>query len=131
MAKQSRQSKMRFDKRGGVITVCRQMIESPNFQTLTSYSRSLITLMQCHWRPDKYVDYGIREAMTRLCCSDKTARRAFDQLQERGFIVCEEQSLFSSRTQSKSRSWRLTWLPYGFDCDPTNDWEQWGAKNAI
>ncbi|MDD5578139.1 MAG: hypothetical protein PHY16_02520 [Methylobacter sp.] len=49
-------------------------------------------------------------------------------LQERGFIVCHGESLFNSKTGSKAREWRLTWMP--FECKtPTHDWEKWQPKN--
>ncbi len=116
-----------FDKRGGTIVLCRKLIESENYQTLTPHARSLMTLLHIHWRPDKPVDYGVREAEKRLMCNRKTVMKAFNQLIERGFIVCMEQSTFSTRTQSKTRSWRLTWLPYNFD-SPSNDWEKIALK---
>ncbi len=117
-----------FDKRGGTIVLRRQLIESENYQTLSTYARALMTLLQVQWRPDKPVDYGIREAGKRLVCNRKTAMKAFNQLIERGFLVCVEQSIFSSRTQSKTRSWRLTWLPFDFK-PPSNNWEKWKAIN--
>ena len=123
----AKRTKLPFDTRGGRIVICRMLLDSNNYQTLSVYSRSLMTLLQVHWRNDKFVDYGVREAETRLGCSRKTAMKAFDQLQERGFVICTEQSLFSSRTQSKSRSWRLTWLPFNSD-SPTNEWEKWEVK---
>ena len=116
-----------FDKRGGIIVLCRKLIESENYQTLSVHARALMTLLQVQWRPDKPVDYGVREAEKRLGCNRKTAMKAFDLLVERGFILCIEQSVFSSRTQSKSRSWRLEWLPFDFN-PPSNDWEKWTAK---
>lgn len=97
-----------FDKRGGTIVLCRKMIESDNYQTLSTHARALMTLLQVHWRPDKPVDYGVREAEKRLVCNRKTAMKAFNLLIEKGFLVCMEQSVFSTRTQSKTRSWRLT-----------------------
>jgi hypothetical protein len=117
-----------FDKRGGTIVLRRQLIESENYQTLSTYARALMTLLQVQWRPDKPVDYGIREAGKRLVCNRKTAMKAFNQLTERGFLVCVEQSKFSSRTQSKTRSWRLTWLPFDFE-PPSNNWEKWKTIN--
>lgn len=116
-----------FDKRGGIIVLCRKLIESENYQTLSVHARALMTLLQVQWRSDKPVDYGVREAEKRLVCNRKTAMKAFDLLVERGFILCIEQSVFSSRTQSKSRSWRLEWLPFDFN-PPSNDWEKWTAK---
>jgi len=117
-----------FDKRGGTIVLCRKLIESENYQTLSTHARALMILIQVQWRPYEYVDYGVREAEKRLVCNRKTAMKAFNQLIERGFLICMEQSMFRSRTQSKTRSWRLTWLPFDYK-PPTNDWEKWGAKN--
>lgn len=115
-----------FDTRGGRVTVCGALLRSLNYQTLSAISRALMPLLQLHWRNDKLVDYGVREAAQRLGCTEKTARKAFDELQERGFIVCEEYAYFNSRHGSKTRSWRLTWLPYDYR-QPTNDWELWGS----
>jgi hypothetical protein len=49
-------------------------------------------------------------------------------LNERGFIVCENESLFNSKTGSKAREWRLTWMPFEHR-KPTHDWEDWSEKN--
>ncbi len=117
-----------FDKRGGRIVMCRHLIESKNYQTLSTHARCLMVLLQVQWRNDKAVDYGVREAEVRLGCNRKTVMKAFNLLMERGFIICTEQSLFSTRTQSKSRSWQLTWLPFNFN-DPVNTWENWSEIN--
>mgnify|MGYP000703969045 CR=1 FL=1 len=119
-----RKNSLPFDDRGGKITVCCALIKSTNYQTLSTNSRALMTLLQLHWRNDKLVDYGVREAASKLQCDEKTARKAFNQLQDRDFVVCEEHSVFNSRLGSKSRSWRLTWLPFNYN-SPTNDWEKW------
>lgn len=111
-----------FDSRGGVIIFPLRMIKSSTYQNLTPQAKVLMTLLHIHWRNDKLVDYGIREAVDKIPCSDKTASKAFKQLQVRGFITCIEESFFSSRTQSKARGWRLEWLPFN-DRPPANTWE--------
>ena len=113
-----------FDKRGGVIMVRSDMIKSPVYRSLMPPAKVLMTELQLHWSNSKLVDYGIREAVEKIPCSDKTASKAFNQLQERGFITCIEPSFFSSRTQSKARGWRLEWLPYNSKA-PSNTWENW------
>ena len=117
-----------FDKRGGVIVIPLRLIKSLIYQNLMPQAKVLMTQMQIHWRNDKLVDYGIREAAKKIPCSEKTASKAFNQLQERGFITCMEQSFFSSRTQSKSRGWRIEWLPFN-DRPPANTWENWTDEN--
>jgi len=120
---------IRFDKRGNkVITINKRMMQSRNYLTLSSAARSLMIMMHTHWQPNKYTDYGVREAAENLGSSQRTAMRVFDELQTRGFIVCMITSSFSSRTNSKTRSWNLTWLPY-IKGDPTHEWEEWVEVN--
>jgi len=114
-----------FEKKGGVIVVQRLMLISNNYETLRPQSKVLMTLLQTQWQNEKTVDYGIREASQKIPCDRRTAMKAFHELVERGFITCTEESVFNSRTQSKSRSWRLNWLPFNSE-PPTNEWKNWG-----
>jgi hypothetical protein len=112
-----------YDTRGGVIVVYRRMMESKAYKQLKPQEKVLMLLLQLHWRLDKPVDYGVREAAQKIPCDRKTAMKAFQHLADSGFISCVEESMFSSRTESKSRGWRLEWLPFGKD-KPTNYWEK-------
>lgn len=124
MAKRSgKKNSQPFDRRGGVVTMSCHFLESVQYTRLSAQAKVLITLMQIHWKSYKPVDYGIREAAQKVPCTRNTAVRVFKELREAGFIVLVDESLFSSRTQSKARTWRLTWLPFN-DRPPTNDWEE-------
>lgn len=112
-----------FDKIGGIVAIQKRLLESREYLELRAQSKVLITLMQVHWRNEKPVAYGIREAMQKIPCSKGTAQAAFKELMEAGFIEMVDESLFDSRTKSKSRTWRLTWLPYNWK-EPTNEWEK-------
>ena len=119
----SKKQSLPFDKHGGVLVIQRKLIESNAYKALTVHAKALIPALQIHWRNEKPVAYGIREAMKTVPCAFNTARKAFDQLEKKGFIVKADESIFNSRTGSKTRTWRLTWLP--FDCrEPTNDWKK-------
>lgn len=118
----SKKFKLPFDRRGGVIYLPRRMIESAEFLKLSPQAKTLIVLLQVHWRPDTPIGYGIREAEKKIGCSRKLAMRAFSELREAGFIKMVDESLFCSRSKSKSRTWSLTWLPKMMS-PPTNDWE--------
>jgi len=61
---------------------------------------------------------------TGLRCNNRTAIAAFDELQERRFIEMVDESFFCSRTESKSRTWRLTWMPFNHQF-PTMEWEEY------
>lgn len=118
-----RNSKLPFDRIGGVIAIQRRLLDSRPYLELTAQAKALLPLLQSHWRPDRPVGFGVREAEQKIPCSRKVAMRAFDELQKAGFIRMVDESLFNSRTQSKSRTWRLTWLPWR-NRTPTNDWEK-------
>ncbi len=122
MAK-SRSNKLPFDQRGGRITIQRKLLDSEPYISLSPQAKVLMTLLQMHWDNFKPIGYGVREAAKKIPCSKSTTMKAFKQLQEQGFIEMIEHSVFSSRTESKSRTWRLTWLPFKGE-KPTNEWEK-------
>ncbi|GAB4260137.1 MAG: hypothetical protein Kow0065_10330 [Methylomicrobium sp.] len=74
------------------------------------------------------MSFGVREAAAKIPCTPGTASKAFKVLEERGFIVCVNQSLFSSKTGSRTREWRLTWMPF-HDKPPSHEWEKWQPQN--
>lgn len=123
-----KKSKLQFDRRGGVLVISRAMLESAAYETLTANAKVLTMLLQAQWRNDRPVAFGVREAAVKIGCKPETAGRAFKTLQERGFIVCDTESLFNSKTGSKAREWRLTWMPF-LDRKPTHDWEKWRPEN--
>jgi hypothetical protein len=122
----SKRFKQPFDKRGGVLVTSTHLLKSKEYLSLSPQAKVLMQLMHLHWKPDKLVDYGIREAMEKIPCAKETAIKAFKQLEDKGFITCIEQSIFSSRTLSKTRTWRLEWLPFN-DKPPANTWEKKSA----
>ncbi|MDO9142209.1 MAG: hypothetical protein Q7U38_17970 [Methylobacter sp.] len=124
MAKKNKGPKLKYDGRGGVMVVSRAMRESNAYESMPPAAKVLMDLLQMQWRNDRPVAYGVREAGQKIGCKPETAGKAFKVLQERGFIVCETESLFNSRTGSKAREWRLTWMPFDFR-NPTHDWEKW------
>ena len=124
----ARKIKTPFDSRGGVCVISRRMLNHENYLTLSAQAKVLILLMHEQWRDEKEVDFGIREACEKIPCSRPTAMKAFDQLGERGFVHKVSESMFSSRTESKTRTWRLTWMP--FMCrKPSCEWEEWTDEN--
>lgn len=125
MAKRGK--RLPFDKRGGVVAIQRSLLTSDAYLGLSPYAKTLMHLMHVHWSNDNPVGFGVREAEAKIPCCRRTAMRAFRELQNAGFIVMVDESLFCSRTQSKTRTWRLTWLPYMSKC-PTLDWENNNAK---
>ena len=116
-----------FDRSGGTLVINRRMLNSDAYTVLKPYDKVLLLLLQEQWRNDRPVAYGVREAAAKIPCDEKTAVKSFIRLFESGFIVMAEESLFNSRTGSKAREWRLTWMPH-LGKAPTKEWEQWTAK---
>lgn len=120
--------KLGYDQRGGVLAVSRAMRESLAYVSMPATAKVLMDLLHLQWRNDRLVGYGVMEAAQKIGCTPNTAAKAFKALQERGFIVCEEQSLFNSKTGSKAREWRLTWMPFEY-AKPPHNWEKWQREN--
>ena len=128
MAMKNKWPKPKFDNRGGVMVVSRAMRESNTYESMSPTAKVLMDLLQMQWRNDRLVAYGVREAGQKIGCKPESAGKAFKVLQDRGFIVCVTESLFNSRTGSKTRQWRLTWMPFD-DRNPTHDREKWKQEN--
>lgn len=103
------------------------MLNSEAYFQLKPIEKVLLLLLHEQWRNDRPVSFGVREAAEKIPCNVNTAAKAFKALQEAGFIVLVDESMFNSRTGSKAREWRLTWLPY-MDKPPTNEWEKYPMK---
>ncbi len=118
--------KLKFNTAGGVIVMPRRMLESDAYRDLSPQAKTLMVCLQLHWRLDKPISFGIRQASEKIPCALNTAVRAFKALESRGFIRCENQSQFNSRSGSKTREWIITWMPYG-DADQiaSDDWAVW------
>ncbi len=123
MSGRYKKSNLPFDRLGGVIVVQKRLRTSTNWLSLSPQAKALMDLMHTHWGPEKPVAYGVREAMSKIPCCKTKAMSAFKELENNGFIVMVDESLFDSRSGSKSRTWRLTWVPYNGKA-PTNDWEK-------
>lgn len=119
----SKKPKLPFDKAGGVLVIQRRLLASDAYLRLSPQAKVLLLLMQRHWTANGPVGFGIRQAEKEIPCSNKLAIRAFRDLQAVGFIVMVDESLFCDRANSKTRTWRLTWMPCWRNRAPTNDWE--------
>jgi hypothetical protein len=119
--------KQPFDSRGGVIVMSRRLISSDAYLELPAQAKVLMVLLQSHWRDEVPVAYGVREAANKIPCSLTLAVAAFKALENSGFISRESESLFNSRTGSKSREWILTWMPFRGK-PPQNLWDKSDEK---
>lgn len=75
--------------------------------------------------------FSVREMAVALHVSKATASRAFDRLQDHGFIVEAKRGAFNCKVRH-STEWRLT----EFGCDvtnalPTKDYARWEKQNTV
>lgn len=117
-----------FDNREGVAVCSRFMLKSPHYLGLSAQAKALMLLMQVHWSNTRPVDFGVREAAKKIPCTEKTAGKMFKQLEAAGFITCVEHSMFISRGGSRTRGWRLEWMPFE-DRKPKHSWEKLNSEN--
>lgn len=118
-----KKNQMPFDKAGGVVAIQRRLLSSDAYLKLTPQAKVLMMLLQRHWTPAGPIGFGVRQAQDEIPCSRTLALRVFDELVQAGFIRMVDESLFCSRTHSKTRTWRLTWLPCWNHRPPTNEWD--------
>ncbi len=113
-----------FDREGGFSTIQHRLLRSDAYLGLSAQAKALMHLMQVYWRNDEPVGYGVAEAQQKIPCCKKIASRAFKELESHGFIEMQDDFIFSSRVSMRTKTWRLTWLPYKSQ-KPTNDWKNW------
>jgi hypothetical protein len=104
MANRRKKNALPFDKKGGTVVIQRRLLTSSAYLRLGAPAKVLMMLMQRHWSPNGPVSFGVRQAESEIPCSRKSAMQAFRDLQEAGFIVLVDESLFCSRTQSKNQN---------------------------
>lgn len=88
--------------------------ESAAYASLDGTARLLLLELQTLFNGSNNgsIYLSIRDATARLSLSDfRPAERAFEDLQDRGFIILAKDAKFQSGSsgQSKARCWRLTW----------------------
>jgi len=84
--------------------------------------------LQDVWKPhEPVIHYSVARAAKILGVSKGTACKAFDELEEHGFIqMAEECNWFNG----KAREWRLTWQA-SYGREPTNEWRSWRNNFSV
>ena len=115
------------DSKGSIVQGM-TMLTSGAYMSLSAQEKVALIVMQIHWRNDRAVSYGCRELALNVPCSKDTALKIFRNLSAKGFIECTDPGWFDSANGSRSRDWRLTWMP--FNGKPaTDEWIKWTPEN--
>jgi len=107
------------------------ILKSEAYRSLDTVARCLLTelVMIETGRNNGSLWLSIKDATDRIGLSDaRPAMRAFEDLQDRGFVKMTKEAHFAIKAAetSRARCWRLTWLPYA-NKGPTNEWETYSA----
>jgi len=88
------------------------MLRHSAFMALSSDAVRVLIQMHLgfHGMNNGQISFSTRQAMQCLQSGSERAKRALDQLQVTGFIVCHAQSSFTMKTK-KAREWEITFRP--------------------
>lgn len=109
---------MARDKRDGgehFTTMIRRTMEEPAWRALSTTAQALYPWLKLEWRGPRANNNGkirlsTRQAAERLGVTQDTARRAFHELQAKGFIVMTEHARLGIEGAAKSSAWEITEL---------------------
>jgi len=111
------------------VLLSHSMIDSPAFLALSPNARAILIhiLRRYNSFNNGDIPFSCREGAALLRIGKDTARRALEDLKEKGFIQIARDSAFSLKTK-ESRRWILTCWPLQKGAAPTNDWQKWAPK---
>ena len=90
------------------------MIRHPSYRALSADARAILVDMHLgfHGYNNGEIAYSLRQAMECLHSGSERAKRAMDQLQKHGFIVCHSSSSFTIK-QKKRASGKTPFIQCG------------------
>ena len=108
------------------IQIPAEVLESNSYRALTPLARCLLTEFLIIYRPSRngYLSISTLNAAARLNVTENTARKAFPELLDHGFL-----KLFNVQCwqQRKAREFAITFLPVNRS-EPTDEWRIWADK---
>lgn len=130
----------RNDKSGRFVALPHRILESVAYASLDLTARGLLTELVMLFKGDNNgaIYLSALDGTARLGLTDKRpVLRAFEDLQDRGFITMAKDGYFrgGSSDLSRARCWRLTWhawpeCPQRTKRAPTNEWENYSMPAA-
>ena len=111
----------RFQHPGGFVGLPRRVFDSDEYRSLSLTARCLLDELQNIFRPERNgrLVLSNSNAAMRLGVSPKTITKAYNELQNKGFIELNEDSYWRKK---QAREWRITYEI----CDrrePTDEWK--------
>ena len=99
----------------GFVRLDRELVRGETFAAISgNATRLLIAIIDGHnGRNNGSIVYGIAQAMRWLNCSNKTAIKAFTELQTAGLIQVTKKAAFNNKADAargEATAWKLTFL---------------------
>ena len=111
-------------KEGQYIGLPHTMINHLSFKALKPDAVRILIEMHLgfHGVNNGKIGFSYQKAQECLHSGSARVKRAFDQLQEHGFLVCHAQSSFNMKTK-KAREWEITFQPTP-NGPPSHNWKK-------
>ena len=110
----------------------RQNMETAAWRSLTPYAQALYPWLKLEWRGPKAnnngrIKFSVRQAGRALGINPKTAAKAMQNLQAKGFLVMTEPARLGGDGQGQAPSWEITEiaLPQSVPSRPRNLFRRW------
>ncbi|PCJ95129.1 MAG: hypothetical protein COA45_12435 [Zetaproteobacteria bacterium] len=118
-------SKIKGRSKGQFIMLRHDIVKSPAWRSLSTNARCVWTEIMLRYNGDNNgeIPLSCREAAELCNISKGSAKRAYDDLLDRGFIKVGWYSSFTYKYK-KSRRWIITHERFQ-DKTPTNEWRKW------
>lgn len=113
------------------VVLFRNLFESPAYRDLTPGARDVLHELMYRFNGinNGRLPLSVREAAERTNCSDNTAQKRLEELQNHGFIKCAQKGAFTRKDRHASE-WTITF--YDLDNNPpTSEYRNWKEENAV
>lgn len=100
-------------------------LSCPAYRSLSVYGRCLLTELKRRYNGSNngYISMSVREAEQLLGCSRRPVLKAFDELQQKGFITARQKGSFDWKVRHATE-WLLTEYPFMGNL-PTKEFMSW------
>lgn len=105
-------------------------MQTPAWKALTPYAQRLYPWLQLEWTGPKVnnngrIRFSVRQAADALGCNPETARRAFIDLQRKGFLVVTRCAALGTEGEARGHEYELTEFGRGHDPKPRRLYLEW------
>jgi hypothetical protein len=126
----SKLNQSHFKRDSSFFQVHADWFDSTAYRNLSLTARCLLEEFMFVYLPGRngHLVLSVEQAAVRLNTSEETARKAYHELMEKGFLVLSEEANYLN---GRAREFRLTVFPSNNGREPSDDWKNWSPDNPI